>query len=131
MSIPMKSLIDRLKERKFLKPGTKLFPTSIPHFIPLPIKNLLIIFRSFLNGYINYYRFADNIGALKTAHHIFRSSLTKTIQRKLDISRGELIRIFGQDISLSFKNKLGKIQVLDFKCPPLPREPNGFKGTKP
>jgi group II intron reverse transcriptase/maturase len=130
MAAPIKSLVEKMVKGKFLKAGKKFWPLGLPHLIPLPMKELIILYRSFLNGLINYYSFADNIKQLGFIYRILKESLIRTIQRKKDLSRTRFLKYYGENVSVSFRDKNGKISILDYKCPDLTRDPKKFLGTK-
>lgn len=58
---------------------------GIAQFTALPVKDMILRYRTILAGFLNFYSFADNITRLRYIYYILHSSLQKTIQRKLDI----------------------------------------------
>jgi len=96
---------------------------GIPKFIPLPVKDLILRYRTILSGFTNFYSFADNIGSLLYIYYLLHQSLRKTICRKLDIGKREFLSIYGPDISISLRKRDGTWVVLDFPPPKLLRAP--------
>lgn len=61
MTAPILETIKKLKERKYLKTkGARWNPQSIPNLTLLPIKDMILRYRTILNGFLNYYSFVDN-----------------------------------------------------------------------
>lgn len=102
MTFPINKIISRLVEKRFLKIKSDgrlrfMYPK---HFLALPIKELIIRYRSIMNGYANYFTFVNNKTKLSRVHWILRESLLKAIGSKKDLSRSEVVRRFGLDIVL-------------------------------
>jgi len=61
MTAPIDKITKKLLERKFLvRRKGELIPQSIPKFLVLPVKDLIIRFRSILMGFLNYFSFVHN-----------------------------------------------------------------------
>ena len=132
MTIPLPLITKRLKEKGFWKPGPKgPIPIGITKFIPLSIKELILRFRTILNGYLNYYSFSDNIRSLSYIYFLLHHSLRKTICRKIDIGPREFFAIYGPNITITIRRKDGKWVDLDFPMPKLTRNPTNFQGVTP
>jgi hypothetical protein len=66
MTAPLASITKRLVEKKFLKiEKDRWIPLSLPELIPLPLKDIILRYRTVLNGFLNYYSFVDNLNKLK------------------------------------------------------------------
>lgn len=131
MTVPIELLLKRLKERGFWKTGTKGYhPLGITTFIPLPIKEMIIRYRSILSGFLNYYSFSDNRYTLRRIYYILKRSLQKTICRKLNIGIRECLKEYGRNVTLSIKKRNGENVKLNFVCPSLKRNPLNFMGTQ-
>jgi hypothetical protein len=91
---------------------------------------LILRYRTILWGYLNYYSFVDNRYALRRIFYILKGSLQKTICRKFGIRISECLKKYGSSVTLKVPRRDGSIVFLDFKCPPLPRNPMGFLGEK-
>ena len=69
MNAPITQLLERLKKKAFLKDVEGvLTPIGVLKFTALPIKDMILHFRTFLAGYLNYYSFVDNIQSLRTIY---------------------------------------------------------------
>ncbi|RPB17894.1 hypothetical protein L211DRAFT_844267 [Terfezia boudieri ATCC MYA-4762] len=109
MTAPLDILTKRLRDKGFWKPGPS-GPVSrgIPKFIAWSIKNLILRFRTILNGFLNFYSFVDNRGSLSFIYFLLHGTLRKTICRKLDIGGREFYSIFGREITISILRKDGQ-----------------------
>lgn len=131
LSAPISALIYRLCKKKFLAVvNQRKRPLIVNNFLALPVKDLILWYRSILNGFLNYYSFADNRPLLSTIHWILKESLAKTIRRKESMGKRLFLRKFGKDITLKILRRDGKLVKLDFQCPPLLRNPLDFRGTE-
>lgn len=53
-------------DKKFLRVDKgRWIPQSLPELIPLPLKDIILRYRTILNGFINFYSFVDNLNKLK------------------------------------------------------------------
>lgn len=133
MTMPLGRIITRLAEKRFLKPRTGgrpriLYPEQFPL---LPIKDMIIRYRSILYGYMNYFTFVNNKHKLKVIHGILRESLIKAIGRKKQLSRSKVVKRFGEDVTLKINRRNGETVILDFKCPTFASTPLRFLGSEP
>lgn len=127
MDAPIQNLIDKLENKAFLKKkAEKLVPQVILEFTPLPIKELILRFRSILLGILNYYSFADNRHDLRQIHYLLKECLIRTIQHKEQTNRKTLLKQYGNDIALNIKSIDGKTKTLSFACPPLHKQTMNF-----
>jgi hypothetical protein len=129
--MPLGRIITRMAEKRFLRIGLNgklriLYPEQ---FTLLPIKDMIIRYRSILFGYMNYFSFADNKHKLKIIHGILRASLIEAIGRKRQISRTKVVQKYGEDVTLKILRKDGETVFLDFKCPPISTTPCAFLGA--
>src|SRR5207302_4413267 len=84
MTAPLPLLAKRLFEKGFWKHGPKgPVAKGIPHLTPFSLKDLILRFRTIMNGYVNFYSFADNISSLGYIYYLLHGSLRCTICRKL------------------------------------------------
>lgn len=60
MTVPMLEIFEKMKLRGYMKPGKLFGALSVPALVGLPIKDMIIRYRTVLNGLLNYYSFADN-----------------------------------------------------------------------
>ena len=130
MTAPILDIIKRLVSKEFLDIGKKKEwrSKSIPHLLPLPIRDIILRYKTIFNGYKNYYNFVDNIRQLRKIHWILKESLIKTLSRKLDRGRRDILRKFGRNIQTMYKlNKT--IKKINFACPPLSYSPMHFLGA--
>lgn len=58
-------------------------------------------YNSIIRGFINYYSFADNRPRLCKIHLILKTSLRKTLSRKLKLNRRRFEESFGDKITIS------------------------------
>ena len=127
MSAPIESLIQRLSNNGFLQyEKNKIKPLACRTLALLPTINLIIRYRSILNGYLQYYSFVDNIRKLKMIYNILRASLEKTICFKEKLTKVSFHKIYGKDISVDITNKYGTKLRLDFPAPILEFTPRKF-----
>lgn len=127
ITAPLKKITDRLKAKQFLEiVDGKWSPTHQRHLLPLPVKDIILWFRVILNGFLNFYSFVDNFPKLYRIFWILKESLRKTICRKKQMSKTEFLKCFGESISLRIRTSDGNNKLLDFKKPPLIREPMRF-----
>jgi len=130
MTAPIVEIVERLKARDYLKIKTnKWDPSSIPQLIPLPVKDIILRFRTVMAGFVNYFSFVDNRKQLSKIYWILRESLRKTICRKLDIGKKAFLNQFGIQTILKVRKGNGDTVELDFKCPDLRSNKNRFLGT--
>lgn len=130
MTAPITEIIQRLRSRDYLKwKGTKWDPNSIPQLIPLPVKDIILRFRTVLAGFLNYFSFVNNRKRLKKVYWVLKESLRKTICRKLDIGKKLFLKQFGEQTVLKIRKRNGDTVELDFKCPNLSPQENRFLGT--
>lgn len=130
MSAPINKLAERLESKGFLKIKNKNWiPSVITNFLILPIKDLIIRYKTILSGFLNYYSFVDNRTQLSKIYWILWGSLAKTILRKKNIGWTALKKRFGKEINLFIKESKGNIKILNLKCPHLYRNPMFFLGT--
>ena len=128
MTAPLPLITRRLKEKGFwyMSPRGPI-SKAITHLIPFPVKDLILRFRTILNGFLNYYSFADNICSLANVYYLLNHSLRSTICRKLDISRPVFLSIFGPDTTISIVRRDGETVHLNFPRPRLVRSPMKFQ----
>jgi len=127
MNAPLRILIDKLMKNKFIKvKNDKLTPLIIPDLTPLPVKDLILHYRSILTGIMNYYSFVDNRSSLYRIYKLIKGSLTKTICYKEKLSLKEFTRSYGRDIKLSIQKTDGSVAYLDFSQPSLTKNPMNF-----
>lgn len=121
MTAPILEIVKKLEGKKFLiRKDDKWRPQSIPKFIPLPIKDMIIHYKVILlQGFLNYYSFVDNRKHLAKIYMILKESLRKTICRKRQIGKRAFERKFGPNIEIKIRRKDGELVILNFKCPNL------------
>lgn len=130
MTAPILELIKKLAAKEFVtQKGSRLTAHSISKFTALPTRDLILRYRTILNGILNFYSFADNKPRLAKIHWILRESLKKTLCRKLKLNNENFMKKFGKDIFYRFRRKDGVVIDMDFKCPNLARSPMKFFGT--
>ena len=117
-------------EKGFWRPSPRgPVPKGITKFTAIPIKDLILRFRTILAGLVNFYSFSDNITKLRYLYYILRASLQRTICKKLNIGIREVIARYGREVTLTILKKVGEKVQLDFKCPTLRRKPMNFQGS--
>lgn len=137
MAISVRKILANLEEKKVLKMEkmknnlgkTRPIPKSLPGLLVLPAQDIILRYKSILNGYINYYSFADDKPRLWVVYWILKMSLIKTLCRKFRARRPTIYRKFGTNISIeikSAKSSKGKLRRIDFAWPKLKREPMKF-----
>lgn len=78
LSAPIQILLDKLKNNKFVQfIGQKMVPKAISYLTILPIKDIILRFRSILSGILNYYSFVDNRPYLRIIYEMLKISLKK------------------------------------------------------
>jgi 5-methylcytosine-specific restriction endonuclease McrA len=127
ITAPLKKITDRLESKGFLEmKNGKRDPAHLNHLIPLPLKEIILWYRVILNGFLYFYSFVDNYLRFDRIHWILKESLRKTISRKKQMNQTEFRSCFGESIRLRIRKKDGTTTILDFKKPPLFREPMRF-----
>jgi hypothetical protein len=130
MTAPIPEIIKRLMSRKYLNSVEGRWdPISIPQLIPLPIKDIILRYKTVLAGFLNYFSFIDNREKLLKVYWALKESLRKTICRKLEIGKKAFISQFGPQIILKIRKGDGTTVELDFKCPGLKSQREYFMGT--
>ena len=80
-----------------------------------------------LNGYVNYYSFANNKPKLISIYWILRKSLSKTIANKLKLN--SVRKVYQKfSIHISYKNPINN-KTIDFSRPNLATTPKKFLGV--
>lgn len=134
LSAPIGHIVKKLQSKQlgFSKPqGAPHSSNKIEYpkaFLVLPLRDLLIRYRSILSGYLNYYSFVSNRPRLKYIYNILKCSLIGLIKNKSGMGIREVLRRYGPQITLQLRRKDGTIARLDFRCPPLFSTPNRFLG---
>jgi len=130
MYAPIMDIVKRLEDNGIIQTekDKQWISQSIPHLISLPVKDIILRYRTILNGYVNYYSFADNKKQLRKIHWLLKESLIKTLCRKLDCGRREILRRFGKKVQTIYQMK-NTTKRISFSCPPLPYSPMHFQGT--
>lgn len=127
MNAPLPSLIDKLEKNKFIKTRVyKLIPQVVLDLTPLPLRDLILYYRSILKGIMNYYSFADNLTSLRRIYNLLLGSLIKTICHKERINREEFVKSYGRYVKLNILRSDGTIACLDFLPPVLKKRPMNF-----
>jgi len=127
MNTPIKSLLQRLETKGFVgRFENRLTARPIQSLTPLPTINLILRYRSILQGYIQYYSFADNIRKLKYIYVFLRNSLEKTICLKEKLTRNEFYMTYGRNIKINITRSNGTRITLEFACPVLNHAPKNF-----
>lgn len=131
MTVPIPDIVKKLVERKYLRTiEDKWSPQTFRKIIPIPVRDMILKYRTILRGFLNYFSFVDNIKQLGKIHWILWESLRKTICRKLDISKSIFFQQFGKDIALKVRKKDGTTTILDFPAPKLVRDPDSFSNIE-
>lgn len=61
MTAPITEITNKLIDKGFLTRGEGIFKfLRIPQFTVLPVKDIILRYKSILKGLLNYYSFADN-----------------------------------------------------------------------
>lgn len=117
MTLSIPDIVKKLTERKYLmvRDG-RWIPLAFGRIIPLPVKEMILKYRTILRGFSNYYSFTDNIQNLNKVYWILWESLRKTICRKLEIGKRDFLATFGKNIEIKIR-KVKETVILDFKKP--------------
>lgn len=130
MTAPILDIVKKLETKGFIKTGNSRWnPKSITTFTLLPVRDIILIFRSIFNGFANYYSFVDNKPRLNKIYWILKESLRKTISRKYKINKSIFLRKFGKNISVKYNTKDGITKVINFNMPDITRKPMMFLGA--
>ena len=136
MTIPLKDILKKLKTKKLIKLESVVnnpnkfrpVPLSIPEFIPLPPRDIVLRLKTVLLGYLNYYSFADDRPKLHLIYWLLKECLIKTLSRKLKMGRRAILNKFGSSITIDFSSNSNKsTKSIDFSCPDLSRKPMNFQ----
>ena len=84
MNAPIKKIVDKLREKHLLaryhpEGFTTIYhhkPAYIQSWINVPVKDLIILYRSILAGILNYWSFVDNRASLLKIYGILKRSLS-------------------------------------------------------
>lgn len=133
MSTPLKKILEKLKNKNLIKLAkvqnrenrTKPIAQSITWLIPLPVKDIILRYKAILNGFLNYYSFADDRPRLHLIYWVLKESLIKTLGRKLKTNRRSLFQKYSKDIMV--KSSSSKGNSISFEYPDLTRQPMNFK----
>lgn len=127
MTLSIPDIVQKLMERKYLiVQNNRWIPLSFNRIIPLPIKEMILKYRTILRGFSNYYSFTDNIQNLNKVFWILWESLRKTICRKLKYGKRDFLAAFGKNIAIKIRKRDGETVILDFKKPLFERIPFAF-----
>lgn len=129
MTAPIPEIVERLRSKEFLTiRNNRWAPKSIGNLVALPPKELILRYRTILNGFLNYYSFVDNRKQLNKIYWILWESLRKTLCRKHGIGKKAFLRKYGKDITLKIVKRNLEIVYLDFPSPNLEKAPMNFYG---
>jgi hypothetical protein len=130
INAPINELIGKLIERQLAlyKTNSKnkrmVVGVPIPKLQHLPVYDIVLIYRSVLNGIFNYYSFVDNRSRLNVIHWILKSGLAKVIATKMKLkSMRKVFEKYGRDITIVNPKTRNTI---NFSCPELVRKPMKF-----
>ena len=127
MNAPIKSLLNKLESKGFISiNNNKFISNPIRSFTPLSTVQLILRYRSILNGYKQYYSFTDNIGKLKYIYVFLKNSLERTIRLKEDLTKHEFLMTYGKNVKINLTKSDGTRITLDFACPTLKVSPKNF-----
>jgi len=128
MTAPISSIIKKLEQKGFLVgSSTKWEMKSIWKFLPLPMKDIILRYRSVYHGYSNFYSFVDNKKMFSKIYWILKISLRKTLSRKFNVSKHRLTKKYGQHLNCNYQTSQGINKYINFQFPPLTRDPMAFK----
>lgn len=98
LKINWEIIVKRLKARGFL--NKKGHPASVARLMSLNVPNIIKHFTSALNGYLSYFRCADDFNKAKNRFYwYFKYSLVSTIKAKFKLgSRPQVFKKYGQDL---------------------------------
>ena len=126
MLAPVTKIITKLREKGIASRNPdKLKARYVPKFLPLEVTDIINRYNSIVRGYLNYYSFVDNRTRLAKIHWIIKESLRKTICRKLDINRQELLKNFGKKI-VGTNTRGKKKKTVSYFNPKFNRTPMKF-----
>ena len=133
MNAPIKKIVGRLVERGMAIRTVDgwINPQPILKLTTLPIQDIILRYRTILNGFLNYYSFANNRPRLYIIYWILRKSLAKTLAAKLNLQTVRKVYYrFTKDIKYTILKQDGKEATIDFKCPSLLPAPKNFLGSR-
>lgn len=121
LTAPTGHIIRKLKAKALAVRNKKGFweATHPKIFRALPVKELIIRYRSILSGYLNYYSFADNRPRLRFIYELLKLSLISVLKEKHQIGVRDILKSYGPNITLRIPKKDGTTVSLSFNCPPL------------
>ena len=84
MTAPITKIVEKLREKHLLAryrmdlsiPKYSYKPSYIKSWLNVPVKDLILLYRSILNGILNYWAFVDNRAKLIKIYWILKRSLT-------------------------------------------------------
>lgn len=109
MHAPIKSLLDKLVERKFIKAVNKeYYPIGLTRMFTHDHEDILRYYNSVINGIVNYYSFVDNRMNLSSIVRYLRYSCAATLSRKMKIpSIRQVFKRFGPEL----KSETGDVRL--------------------
>lgn len=127
MTAPIPEIIDKLENKGFLtKKGNWIRINRIPQFTSLPLRDIVLRYRSIYRGLINFYKFTDNKKRFMKIQWILKESLFKTFMNKLDCSKTEIRKKYGNNITVAYGNGKNTNKKINFEWPKLERTPMFF-----
>jgi hypothetical protein len=90
------------------------------------MRDTILRYRAIYNGYLNYYRFTDNIKQLWKIYWILKESLRKTLSRKFKLAKRQLLRKYGKHLEINYLTSKGSTKNTNFYFPIPTRNPMDF-----
>jgi group II intron reverse transcriptase/maturase len=87
MHAPIKELLDKLKEKQFIKAVNKeYYPLGLDRLLNFDHEDILKYYSSIIRGIVNYYSFVDNRMRLSSIVRYLRYSCAATLKRKYKLA---------------------------------------------
>lgn len=127
MSLPLQTIVNRLASKGFIELKEKKWVCkSIPNFISLPMRDTILRYRAIYSGFLNYYKFTDNVKQMRKIYWILKESLRKTLSRKFKLAKRQLLKKYGENLEINYLTSKGSTKSISFHFPIPTRNPMNF-----
>ncbi len=126
MKAPMDRIVRRLRDRGFCDEQGS--PKSVGRWTVLDDDQIIGQFNAVLRGYLGYYSFVDNAGAMNRVSFILRHSAAKTLAHRHGTKMTTIFRKHGRSLRVASKGMDGKEHATEFAAPRRHRRtPTNFR----
>jgi retron-type reverse transcriptase len=117
---PIQKLVEKLADQRICEiqdySAGKIIPIAKTSWINLPTYDIILRYRSLLNGILHYYSFAHNYSRLNWIQFLIQHSAAKLLARKLKLhSRSRAFHKFGFQLEIK-ENEGKRIKSINLGC---------------